>query len=70
MERTSRMITLLRKEEKSKKNKTKKKNNLETHEMRPITMSEVLEMISFPRQHFRVGFPSTRKQTASAESTC
>ena len=67
MKRTSRMITLLRKEEKSKK---KKKNNLETHEMRPITMSEVLEMISFPRQHFRVGFPSTRKQTASVESTC
>ena len=48
MKRTSRMITLLRKEEKGSK-----KTDLETREIRPITMSEVFEMVSFPRKHFR-----------------
>ena len=43
------MITLLRKEEKG----LKKKTDLETREIRPITMSEVFEMVSFPRKHFR-----------------
>ena len=42
------MIIFPRKEE-----KCKKKKNFETHEIRPFTMSEVLEMISSPRQHFR-----------------
>ena len=49
MKRTSRMIIFPRKEEKCKK------KNFGTHEIRPFTMSEVLEMISSPRQHFRAG---------------
>ena len=51
---TSRVITLLGKEETSKKKKkTKKRTNFKKHEIRPVTMSEVLEMNFFPWQHFR-----------------
>ena len=57
MKRISRMIIFPIKEEKSKKktnkNKTNKRTNFKADELRPITTSEVFEVVYFRKQHFR-----------------